>query len=187
MVIEHAFITTRESEDTLATASNYLAERGFVATDQRSFDMSGRWTAIEMVRRNKSAARSASIAEQPMLVRVEWDRGRVSVAASITPKNLKQEKFTGSPAQITPTDLERGPAGTAMAGILFTICVCMELVLTQPVPRPAIDRWATMDAALERRREHARRKNRRVMIGLLIFFGVIILLIVLLVISAQRD
>jgi hypothetical protein len=85
MVIEHVFITTDDSTNALAKAAAYLTERGFTAERQDSFSMEQEgWTALEMRRGKKNPARARSIHDLPQVVRVEWHRGRVTVALSIS-------------------------------------------------------------------------------------------------------
>src|SRR3712207_6576985 len=82
MVVEHVFVTTLEAPDALTRASEFLAAGGFVVQEQKAFPLGG-WNAVEVTRGKSNAARAKSVEELPQRVRVEWDRGRVTVAAYI--------------------------------------------------------------------------------------------------------
>ncbi len=53
----------------------------------------GAWNNLQMRRGRKSAARAKDPTQCPQQVRLEWDRGRVSVAASIEPGNTRNRAF----------------------------------------------------------------------------------------------
>ncbi|MGC4033384.1 MAG: hypothetical protein QM754_16965 [Tepidisphaeraceae bacterium] len=80
MVIEHSFISTYPSEFILESALAYLRERGFRAIIA---DTTGQ--IIELERGVQKSAKAKSIVELPQKVRLEVDRGRVSIAALIEP------------------------------------------------------------------------------------------------------
>jgi hypothetical protein len=86
VVIEHEFISTLEPTDVMRRSAEYLAARGFEpATDNGgafALDSGGSWTHMEM-RRGKKASRAKSVSQLPQTVRLEWDRGRVTLALSI--------------------------------------------------------------------------------------------------------
>ena len=84
MVIEHNFVTTLPPSQALTRAWEYLAPRGFERIDSQRFDIAAtRWTTLEMRRGSKSAGRN--VVKLPQTVRLEWDRGRITVAAAIEP------------------------------------------------------------------------------------------------------
>jgi len=85
MVVEHIFITTLEANDALQLASQFLGSRGFEASPQAAFALGSEgWSVLEMTRGKKNAARAKSVVEFPQQIRLEWDRGRITVAASST-------------------------------------------------------------------------------------------------------
>src|SRR3954453_1751804 len=87
MVVEHTFVTTMLAPEALTAASGLLASRGFVAIGDRAFALDGGWNCLEMTRGKKNAARSKTILDLPQQVRIEFDRGRISMAASLTAWN----------------------------------------------------------------------------------------------------
>ena len=91
MVIEHTFVTTMPEEDALRLAADFLAARGFVNSEGSAFQVQmpagstagGQWSKLEMERGEKSATKAKAVPYLPQMVRIEIDRGRVSLAASI--------------------------------------------------------------------------------------------------------
>jgi hypothetical protein len=77
MVIDHQFISTLDAGEVFGFAEAYLSTRGF----RRSGTESERW--IEFRRGVTASGKAKSITELPQRVRIEFDRGRVSVAAQI--------------------------------------------------------------------------------------------------------
>jgi hypothetical protein len=85
MVVEHIFITTLERIEALSRAAQFLNSRGFQASPQAAFALGGEgWSVVEMTRGKKNPARAKSAVELPQQIRLEWDRARVTVAASST-------------------------------------------------------------------------------------------------------
>src|SRR4051794_16092301 len=97
MVVEHIFITTLEAPDALRLASQFLNARGYIASAQSAFAIGGGggWNVLEMTRGKKSAAKAKSVIEFPQTIRIEWDRGRVTVAASSTSAHEQQSTRVG--------------------------------------------------------------------------------------------
>src|SRR5689334_21573109 len=98
MVVEHTFITTLSAPDALRLASQFLSQRGFVATAQEAFAIGAgdAWNVLEMTRGQKKARRAKSIVVYPQTLRLEWDRGRVSVAASAISYQESRSDYFGS-------------------------------------------------------------------------------------------
>jgi hypothetical protein len=91
VVVEHVFITTMEAHEAMLAALAMLQSHGFSASAAaRAFEVAAPgqtappvWDQLEVTRGNKKIARAKSVADLPQSVRLEWDRGRVTVAASI--------------------------------------------------------------------------------------------------------
>ena len=84
MVIEHEFVTTLDRNAALSSAARFLSEGGF-SSDGNAFAVGQtEWESLEVKRGKKSAARAKNISELPQRIIVNYDRGRVTVAASIT-------------------------------------------------------------------------------------------------------
>jgi hypothetical protein len=98
MVVEHAFITTLEAPDALRLASQFLSERGFEARAQEAFAIGSggnHWNVLEMSRGKKNPRRAKSVLEYPQTLRLEWDRGRVTVAVSSTSYQESRSDYFG--------------------------------------------------------------------------------------------
>lgn len=93
MVIEHSFVTTLEPMLMLRQAHDCLAARGFICT-QGTEPIRGKTDAwsIEMKRGKDNPARAKHIVESPQVARVEYDRGRVSLAVSIVAPRKNVER-----------------------------------------------------------------------------------------------
>lgn len=176
MVIEHTFVTTLDAEQTMRTAMQFLALRGFTRPDQAAFPVDQQWTTLEMRRGKKSAARARSIAQLPQTAHVQWDRGRVTVVLSIEPSY----KWGGSGAQLgmyigAATDNPRKMK--VHMRMLNAIALGLEQVLTQnAVLDAAAQQWAAADQEAERL---ASRRFWRIVIILVAVLGLLALVIVL--------
>lgn len=84
MVVEHEFVTTLDAPAALSAAARFLAQGGFASQDQAFTVGQPQWTTLEMKRGKKSPARAKTIAQLPQRIIVNYDRGRITVAASIT-------------------------------------------------------------------------------------------------------
>lgn len=76
MLAEHEFVTTRDARTVFADLLRILYQLGF-EPEQQTDDF------IIVRRGKKTAARARNITELPLRIRIEFDRGRVTVAASL--------------------------------------------------------------------------------------------------------
>jgi hypothetical protein len=81
VLVEHVFVTTKEAADALAAAGRFLENGGFHVEAQSE-------RLLELRRGCKKAAKAKSITELPQEARIEFDRGRVTVAV-LTQENRK--------------------------------------------------------------------------------------------------
>ncbi len=76
MLVEHVFVTTKEAAEALTAARDFLAKGGFrVAVETEN--------VLEMKRGREKVGQAKGLLQLPQQVRVEFDRGRVSVAVLI--------------------------------------------------------------------------------------------------------
>jgi len=177
MIVEHAFITTLEPEQAMALASEYLTARGFVAPMQDSFPVGQeQWTAVELTRGKKNPARARSILELPQTVRLEWDRGRVTVALSITGSAQWGGRGIGG--------TERPKKMKLHERLLNAIAASLENLLAHD-GRGAGD-YAEWDAVENEARALARKRKIRQIILVSIIFGMLLLGIILIVVVGSR-
>jgi hypothetical protein len=175
MVVEHTFVTTLEPADALHRASEFLARHGFSAVTTGGFAVGDtQWTGLKMSRGKKLARSAKSVSQLPQMLRLDYDRGRVTLAISITPSGVWGRGRFGSDPK---PDSKHMRLHTAM---LTAIASGLELLLVQKLP---LDQTAAQWDAAEASIELATRRHRRNMwiaaaIILLIFGGLIALVIV---------
>jgi hypothetical protein len=183
LVIEHTFVTTLDSHDALALASDMLSRRGFESEGESGFQLGEGWTTLQMRRGKKSASRAKSLAECPQQVRLEWDRGRVSVAAVMEPWT-RRRSFAIGPSIGGDVSITRNKKGTKDAtDLMFALANGLERLLAEHQPaEEAIQEWATLEDA---KVEQARKSRVRSWIFLGIFFAIIIGFIIFAVVMAN--
>jgi hypothetical protein len=84
MVVEHDFVTTMEAPEALQEARVFLQWRGFVSESGPAHDDEH---VLQLVRGETRASAAKSVAALPQRARIEYDRGRVTVALSIAPSS----------------------------------------------------------------------------------------------------
>src|SRR5438874_1341924 len=143
MVVEHTFITRLDAEPTMRAAFTYLQERGFVSDEPAGFRFEDEWKSLRMKRGRKGTAKSA-ILDLPQTIHLEWDRGRVNVAAAI---------------EIPKKELP------AHSELLISITLALEELLTHQFPSAqAGRRWGEIEAVHDYERIEKRRRRRYVAI-----------------------
>lgn len=75
MLAEHSFVTLLESEVALKAAEELAFATGFAFVERAERHITAR--------RGRAAARAKSIAELPLQLRLDFDRGRIDAAASL--------------------------------------------------------------------------------------------------------
>ena len=179
MVVEHTFVTTMEGPEALGHATSFLESFGFVAEAQRAFQLGGTWNAVEMRRGKAKSGRNLPIRDWPQHVRVEWDRGKVDVATSVTPPTR------------SGWDTRSGKMNTKDAAIvqqlLVTIASSLELLLTTHTrPEDARAELTRLDGELDERARRARRRSRIILIVVISFAAIAIGLLVLAITWSAR-
>jgi hypothetical protein len=194
MVIEHTFITTMEADEALWAIANFLAARGgFATVPDTGFapitaaDAVPAPRAVELSRGVTNPARAKGIADLPQRVRVEWDRGRVSVAASITPKNEKTTRR--APYLLGPeaADLINLPAVNVMGCLLLTVTRVAESLISHRDPHQAATVWGLLEMGLARRNEVREQRARQTRNRVLVVVCVLIALLVGLAVWASTN
>ena len=181
MVIEHIFITTMESPEALTAASNLLREGGFAVLNNGAFQMGG-WTDLEVNRGKKNVARAKDVTECPQQVRLEWDRGRVTVAASITtrPRHTKAFAWSRKIGGVAFPPSKVPKKERAYADLLTVITRSVELLLAQRRSQEEARReWAAVETQMKADSRRTRRRNAILGFSILgIFIGLLILIAV---------
>lgn len=86
MVVEHIFVTTYDLADAMDMADDVLLDQGFKAS-------SGTGPAREWTRGLTTAKNNVRVSDLPQRVRMEFDRGRVMLAASIEERHREKTKL----------------------------------------------------------------------------------------------
>jgi hypothetical protein len=133
MIVEHAFITTKEEAEVEATARDLLSMLGFspAVTPEGTADR------LEFSRGRRHARQAIyNLERQPQRVRIEFDRGKVTVAASIEPHGK-------------PHDLHRE--------LLLTLATFIEArVAAGADPTPLRERWDDLHGRIRGHNRRAR-------------------------------
>ncbi len=151
-------------------ASEFLTANGFAVQGQGGFQL-GEWTSLEVARGKANAARAKSIEELPQRVKVEWDRGRVTVAAYIQAFAGRQSFQIGSGTELPPNS----PKARLHAHLMMAIAQGLESLLAFHRPaEEAIGPWQAVSAEIAG--DASRRKGRR-RTGLAILVIALVLLV----------
>lgn len=174
MVIEHVFITTLDAPQTLKLASDFLTARGFTAANQGAFQI-GEWTTLEMTRGRNKPQQAKSVEELPQRLRLQWDRGRVTVAASISP--FHRTSFSFSSGEDLPAN---SPKMRLHLELLMAIAEGLEQLLAQRrPPDEAQARWNNVAAAIADDARRRKRRGRMTLTIFLVFIGLLVALAIL--------
>ena len=169
MVIEHVFVTTLEAPDALRLASEFLTAGGFAVQGQGAFQLGG-WNSIELTRGRANAGRAKSVEELPQRIKIEWDRGRVTVAAYI--QGFVRASFNfGSGVELPSTS----PKVRLHAQLMTAIAQGLEILLAHRRPvEEAYVPWQYASASIA---EEARVRRRNNWIKIAVVLGIFALLI----------
>ena len=179
MVVEHAFITTLEAPDALRLASHFLASRGFEATAQGAFAMGPEgWNVLEMTRGRKRAQRAKSVVEYPQQIRLEWDRGRVTVAASALSPQENQVRTWNTRPKGAPAQLQQQ--------LLLGLCTHLQQLLEAQLDMTQVAyAWTASEEQIQKQDRSRRRRNTWIAITLLVLFFAMIGAIIAFTISSH--
>lgn len=154
MVVEHTFVTTLERDDALAHAHALLERLGFLRGG------AGEWT--------RGADKPAAFlppAAQPQALRLDYDRGRVTLAASL---------------------LDAGQPTPAGRELLLALASALEQVLCQgAAPARFVDGILSVERQ-GRAEAEARRRRRNRILGLVLVGPFILALLIIAIASAAR-
>lgn len=177
MVIEHIFITTLDGPLALERARQFLERRSFYrVSDESRYERLRSGTSampeklrLIVCRGEEKPAAAKTVADLPQHVSVEFDRGRVTLAAEIVPSPLWGGAgifhSDGHPARMQLHE-----------ELLHAIATGLERTLTQDISLEEADRaWA---AAEQNIAEAAAARRKRITIGVGIFILLIVLIIV---------
>jgi hypothetical protein len=171
MVVEHEFVTVIPAERAMQTVIDFLVSRGFIASPvpanpqteplrhdvdlQRPAGKLGKWTVI-----------------LPQRLRLEYDRGRVAMAFSVSPdtdwKNESRRRFFGG--RPTPSVVKE------QADLLITEACAVEALLADGrLPEQCAAAWVDAESTMtDAARETQRRlfRNKMIVLGAIAAFVV---------------
>lgn len=184
MVIEHSFVTTAQSAEAFEIASSFLKERGFV-TGAGVGVASGTLAKMEWQRGRENANRAKSVSELPQVVRMDFDRGRVNLAASITPSAVwGGRSWTNTQIDVREADVKSANKMKMHHDLLMSILIGLEKLL--------VDRATLLDAAREweavelQIAEAALKRKRRNAVIVTVFVAVMVTFVGMIVYSSTR-
>lgn len=123
MIVEHTFVTTLDAERAFALASELLAPLRFRSEPA---DKPG---ARQWRRGARSARKSRGLSDMPSRVRMEFDRGRVVVAAALEHPGARAPALPAKLAVGLTVALERALAGRAALSAARADCVKLDAIL----------------------------------------------------------
>ena len=177
MVIEHTFVTTLDAAETTQRARELLTSRGFRPRSSTGGAETGSGSHLEFYRGTTAAKSAKSVSELPQVVRMDLDRGRVTVAISI------EASATWGGASGWGGPSERPQKMTLHTRLLTAIANALEAVLARGLEAPeATAEWDKVERDVTIAAEDVARAGRRRLIALLVVLGLIIVGIVLLVV-----
>jgi hypothetical protein len=163
-----------ESTKAMALASSFLQASGFQAKAQQAFQMGGDWNVLEMTR-GKPRQRSPSKCFQQ--VRFEFDRGRMSMAATILP--LARKSFGVVLSSASTMDLKpTSKAGKPYTDLMLALALAMDQLLAQGKSTEEV-MLSWREAESFAGTQFRRRKRRTTIIAVLIFALIFLPLIAL--------
>lgn len=176
MVIEHTFVTTLDAPDALQTASAFLRERGFSPAENDS----GTGARLEMSRGKTNPARARSVAELPQSIRLDFDRGRIALAAAVTPSPVwGGRSFAGNDVEIRATDTNALKRMKLHTDMLMGILGGLEKLLVHRAPAEiASQQWAEAEERIAAAARRHKRRNRIALTIVTLLLGLITWLIV---------
>lgn len=172
-----------DAPDALRTAAEFLRTFGFEAQTETAFALDQQWKALEVHRGVQRGRRSRGVNEWPPMVRVEWDRGKVDVAASMSAPARRQswniELGTGSKVRKKDERL--------MQQMLVLIARTLDLLLAQRLPpEQARVEWDQLEARYREQAQRDRRRSRIVTIVAVAFIGLAIAALVFAIVTSSH-
>jgi hypothetical protein len=180
VVVEHELVTTLESTPALSAAATYLSEGGFVGQGGAVAVGQQEWTTLDMTRGKKNVARAKNVAELPQRVLINFDRGRVTVAASIQASQV----WGGGGFAVSSGSVSESPKKMGLhRDLLLGIVSGLELAMTAPqVDGQARAQWVKAEAAIL---AEARKRSRRMVMALIVIVALFAGVIALIAIAAH--
>jgi hypothetical protein len=168
LVVEHSFVTTLSGHDALSTATTLLSRIGFAADSQGGAVANEvEQMSIQMKRGKKTVRLASSPLEYPQRIRIDWDRGRVVVAASI-------ETLLDSQQLRLKKEFWEAIARKHSAPMLALATGLEDVLSGHREPDAVLQGWLALEEPIRRQAEKRRRVIRMIMwIIVVLFVGLI--------------
>jgi hypothetical protein len=171
-------VTTLEAHDAMNAAMQFLSRHGFMNEQRQGFVVGQeQWNVLDMRRGASNARKAKSVKDLPQRVHLEYDRGRITVAASIEPSAA-----WGGRSSFSTTASDGNPRKMHIhQSLLMNLVTGLEAVLvkSQPVEEASQGLLFTERHALEEARYRSRRNWIVLGVILLFFVGIITLVVVM--------
>ncbi len=168
MIVEHSFVTTLEAPDAMRVATDFLQECGFTAEAQGAFQVNDQgWKTLQFRRGKRKPSQARAFAELPQQLSLEWDRGKVDMAASILPGRRETRGSFGSASRTDSLKL------VLHRDHLIALAASMELLLSQQVPQEARSTLAQLAPRIAAK-DKSDRRGRIAKLALVILFLVVV-------------
>jgi hypothetical protein len=156
VLIEHTFVTTLEPQSALAAASQLLAQGGFAA--ERNDATPSNEKTLQM-HRGRAGARDAT--ELPQRIHLQWDRGRINLAAFIDslPQHRSFSRSIGSTVLIETRAVKQKKK--LNSDLMIAISRAVELLLAGELsPEDAGRDWLASESKIKAASRQVRLRNR---------------------------
>ena len=182
MVIEHEFVTTLEGSSAMQLCRAFLTAHGFregMDTPAIVADDHGMLT-LSLRRGLENAAAAKSVSELPQRIIVQFDRGRITIAASISPNTV----WGGAPSAFSLRGNSSLSSQTSklraelLPTLMTTISSGIERVIAgESIEDVAMD-WTAVNSRIATQAELRRKEVTRMWI---VFWGFAVFLLLLIV------
>jgi len=181
MLVEYSFITTLEAIDAMRLASEFLTGRGFLVERSNAFALDGGgWNALEVrLEKRKGKARTKTAVDLKQVVRLEWDRGRISMAAlSLLAPGINTGLST-RPSRDKTFEADQRQ-------LLLAIARAMELVVGGQRPDQGAAEWDRAEQEVTAQAATKRRRNQPLIIFVVILAVIAIIVAIIGIATSPR-
>jgi hypothetical protein len=180
VVIEHSFVTTLDSTQALESSFRFLQSRGFSPSNGDTVRPQVSANRLELRRGKENPARARNVSELPQSIRLDFDRGRVSLAIAITPSTAwGGRSFTNSDIGVQIRDVENPRRLKLHHELLVGIAYGLERLLVERLSaEEAAHDWIDAEENITKAARSRKRKTIAAVSCLLVFVGFIVGLVV---------
>lgn len=164
MLVEHTFVTTIPMAQAMPTIEQFLRSRGFIIPEDAPPASEGSsQPALHLQRPIGRVGRNRWLAILPQILRLQFDRGRITLALSISPQTdwNRKARRPAFKRQITPGELN------GQTNLLVAEAQAVESILAAQLPvDQAVQQWDRIEQQLVQEVQDAARRHRAICIVL---------------------